>query len=141
QIKTALQGARWQIEENDIAVAAEIDEAEIQGHERALQKTCADTLSNAIQYTHLAHLIDIQLSNEAEEIRMVIKDTGIGMDSETITHVFDRFYRADTARHTAIEGTGLGLAIVKEVIELHGGQISIESHPDEGTTFTITLPK
>lgn len=141
QIKTALQGVRWQIEEKDIAVSLEIDEAEIKGHEGFLEKIWENMLSNAIKYTDPGGMIDIQLSNEAEEIRFVIKDTGIGMDSETITHVFDRFYRADTARHTAIEGTGLGLAIVKEVIELHGGQISIESHPDEGTTFTITLPK
>lgn len=141
QIKTVLQGARWQIEEKNIAVSLEIEEAEITGNEGFLEKIWENLLSNAIKYTEPGGMIDMQLSNEEDQIRFIIKDTGIGMDSDTSSHIFDRFYRADAARHTAIAGTGLGLSIVKEVVELHGGRISVDSNPDEGTTFTIILPK
>lgn len=70
---------------------------------------------------------------------MWVKDYGIGIKKEHIEHIFERFYRADKTRSRKLGGTGLGLAIVKNIVELHGGTISVESEIDKGASFIINL--
>jgi len=69
-----------------------------------------------------------------------VADTGMGVPEEELPHIFERFFRGEQPRLTQIPGTGLGLAIVKEIVELHGGQVTVESQVGEGTTFTVWLP-
>jgi len=69
-----------------------------------------------------------------------IADTGVGIADDDIRHIFERFYRGTQAGQSTIPGTGLGLAITKEIIEKHGGSISLESEVGVGSTFTICLP-
>jgi signal transduction histidine kinase len=69
-----------------------------------------------------------------------VRDTGIGIDEEAVTRVFDRFYRADEARNRDSGGAGLGLAIARQLVEEHGGRITVESAPGRGSTFTVRLP-
>jgi len=69
-----------------------------------------------------------------------VEDTGPGIASEHLPHLFERFYRVDQARDRQSGGTGLGLAIVKEIVEAHRGHIEAHSQVEKGTTFTITLP-
>lgn len=80
----------------------------------------------------------------AEESRQMavirIQDTGIGIEEEHFNRLFERFYRVDTSRSRAIGGTGLGLSIVKHLAVLYGGEVSVESTPGIGTTFTVRLP-
>ena len=71
---------------------------------------------------------------------MAVADTGIGIPPAEQAGVFDRFYRASTAREGQIQGTGLGLAIVKNIVEQHGGRIGLSSEPGVGTTVTFGLP-
>ena len=78
--------------------------------------------------------------NEDEQIKIEIADTGIGIPQEALPRIFDEFYRAQNAKSMEMEGTGLGLAIAKDVIEQHGGQITVESVVGEGSTFYVTLP-
>lgn len=68
-------------------------------------------------------------------------DQGVGLAPDQLTHVFDRFWRADTSRQRTLGGTGLGLAITREDVQLHHGIITVESTPGEGSTFAIILPK
>ena len=68
-------------------------------------------------------------------------DTWIGIPEEALPRIFDEFYRAENAKAMEMEGTGLGLAIAKDVVEQHGGQISVESAVGEGSTFYVTLAK
>ncbi len=70
-----------------------------------------------------------------------ISDSGIGMEQEEVERIFDRFYKVDIARARNVEGSGLGLSIVKKIVELHHGEISVESVKGEGTKFRIELPK
>ena len=73
-------------------------------------------------------------------MRISVSDNGIGIPSDDLPRVFERFYRVDRARSREVGGTGLGLSIVKHAIERMGGTISVESHLGKGSTFTVTLP-
>jgi signal transduction histidine kinase len=78
----------------------------------------------------------------ARENRVIITlaDTGAGISAEQLPHIFDKFFQADNQAQAATKGTGLGLAIAKEIVEAHGGNITVQSRVGEGTTFTVTLP-
>ena len=99
---------------------------------------------NAIQYTPEDGRVVISTGKEEAEGRVWatarVADTGMGVPEEELPHIFERFFRGDKPRLTQIPGTGLGLAIVKEIVELHGGQVTVESQVGEGTTFTVWLP-
>jgi signal transduction histidine kinase len=71
---------------------------------------------------------------------LAVRDTGIGIASDQLPRVFERFYRVDRARGRATGGTGLGLSIVKHIVEVHGGQVNVQSALNEGSTFIVRLP-
>ena len=97
-------------------------------------------LDNAIKYTPDGGKIVVTACREADEIKFIVKDSGIGIPVEDLPRIFERFYRIDKARARSISGTGLGLAIVKQLVDGLGGTIEVESKPDAGTTFVFTLP-
>jgi signal transduction histidine kinase len=70
----------------------------------------------------------------------MVADTGVGIEPEALAHIFERFYRADESRSRVAGGAGLGLSIVKRAVELHHGEIRVDSTPGEGTTFRVRLP-
>jgi signal transduction histidine kinase len=82
----------------------------------------------------------VEVAVGKNRVRIAIRDTGIGIPQEEQAQLFDRFFRASTARDLAISGNGLGLAIVKSVVDLHDGTITVESAPAEGSCFTVELP-
>lgn len=98
-------------------------------------------LSNAVNYTPAGGCVSLDITEEAERIRIRVQDTGIGMPKEAIHRIFERFYRVDQARSRATGGTGLGLAITKHAVEVHHGEILVESELNKGSTFTVYLPK
>jgi signal transduction histidine kinase len=71
---------------------------------------------------------------------VTVADTGIGIPEEELPYIFDRFFRGEKPRTMQVSGTGLGLAILKEIVELHGGRVTVKSEVDEGSTFTVWLP-
>ncbi|MEY9095251.1 ATP-binding protein [Paenibacillus sp. RC84] len=97
-------------------------------------------LSNAIKFTPEGGTIRIGLSVWEGRARVTVADTGIGLTEEDRQHVFERFYKADKSRTASGGGSGLGLSIVQKIIEMHGGEISVESRPGEGTVFLVELP-
>lgn len=98
-------------------------------------------LSNAIAYNRTKGQIYVSTRfNAHHQVGVEIKDTGIGISSEDIPHIFERFYRGTVVNESAIAGTGLGLSIVKEIINLHNGRIEVESQLGKGTSFTVWLP-
>jgi signal transduction histidine kinase len=101
-------------------------------------------VANAIYYTPEGGKVTISTSQERAERRtwatMTVEDTGMGIPEEELSHVFERFFRGEQPQLMQLPGTGLGLAIVKEIIELHGGRVTLESQIGEGTAFTVWLP-
>jgi signal transduction histidine kinase len=71
---------------------------------------------------------------------LTVADTGMGIDAEDLPHIFDRFYRGRNVRQSDIPGTGLGLAIVKEIVDLHEGELEVQSESGKGSTFRVNLP-
>ncbi|MBE9128801.1 response regulator [Coleofasciculus sp. LEGE 07081] len=102
-------------------------------------KVLYNLLSNAMKFTNAKGRITIAIEPAGDHVRMRITDTGIGISKEQIPHLFERFRQAEGSLNRSYEGSGLGLALVKELVELHGGQISVNSIPGEGTTFTVWL--
>jgi two-component system sensor histidine kinase BaeS len=97
-------------------------------------------LDNARRHTPDGGSITIKAYSKENMLYTQIRDTGIGIDSADLPHIFERFYRADRSRAGATGGSGLGLSIVKMIITAHGGAIWAESNPGQGTTVTFTLP-
>lgn len=104
--------------------------------EKKLELAVRNLLDNAIKYTPEGGKVWIEVS----EGKIVVEDSGIGIPSSHLPRIFERFYRVDSGRSRDMGGTGLGLAIVKHVAILHEGNISVESQPNLGSKFTLTLP-
>ncbi len=110
------------------------------GDRDRIEQVIINIVSNAIKYTPCGGKIEIFSGKLYNHIFIKIKDNGIGIPKGDLRHIFDRFYRVDKARSRESGGTGLGLAIAKEIVEAHGGTISIISQPEEGTEVQIKLP-
>lgn len=102
-------------------------------------KVLYNLLSNAMKFTEAGGNITIKVEPAGDHVRMQVSDTGIGIRKEQIPHLFERFRQAEGSVNRSHEGSGLGLALVKELVELHGGQVSVESVYSEGTTFNVWL--
>lgn len=97
-------------------------------------------LGNALKYTPTGGKVTATINVDDGQLTVAVADTGIGMNEEDRQRIFEKFYRSPDRRVTQIEGSGLGLAIAREVIRMHGGDITVESEVDQGSTFTLTLP-
>ena len=107
--------------------------------DRKLFQVMENLLGNAVKFSPAGSLIRVACEVSEENVRIAVSDEGVGMTSDQVERVFDKFYRVD-ASNTAKEGLGLGMAIVKSIIEAHGCQIWVESEVGEGTKVTFTLP-
>jgi signal transduction histidine kinase len=97
-------------------------------------------IGNAIKYTPQGGRITVSADLTDDRIQVHVEDTGIGIAEADLPNIFDRFYRADDPRLAAITGSGLGLALAREVARLHGGDITVDSIIDQGSTFHLALP-
>jgi two-component system phosphate regulon sensor histidine kinase PhoR len=97
-------------------------------------------MENGIKYTPPGGSVYVSLKKIEENAVLTVKDTGVGIPEDAITHIFERFYRVDKARSRATGGSGLGLAIVRAIVERNRGEISVDSVPGQGTTFTVIFP-
>jgi two-component system sensor histidine kinase SenX3 len=97
-------------------------------------------LDNAVKYSESGQPVEVTAAIVGDRCAIAVRDHGIGIPSRDLERVFERFYRVDRARSRQTGGTGLGLAIVRHVAQNHGGEVTVESHEGEGTTFTLLLP-
>src|ERR671915_412851 len=98
-------------------------------------------LDNAIKYSEAGARVDITIGEDASSLTVEVRDNGVGIPEEELSQLFERFYRVDKDRSRATGGSGLGLAISKQIVEMHGGDISVESEVDVGSTFRVRIPK
>jgi two-component system, OmpR family, phosphate regulon sensor histidine kinase PhoR len=113
----------------------------IYGDINQLSQLVTNLLINSLRYTHHGGVnVTTTAPNGREQVVLEIQDTGIGILPEDLPHVFERFYRGNHRQPAEIPGTGLGLAIVKEIVDIHQGEISVESKVDVGTRFLVSLP-
>jgi NO-binding membrane sensor protein with MHYT domain/CheY-like chemotaxis protein len=125
----------------ELATQLAEDIGEVLGDPNRLQQVMWNLLSNAVKFTHNGGKVDVALVREGEEAVIRVGDSGIGIAPDFLPHVFDRFRQQDASITRKHGGLGLGLSIVKQLVELHGGTITVDS-PGEGagTTFTVRLP-
>ena len=112
----------------------------INGDASKLGQVVYNLIDNAVKYTPEGGIVTVTLTSDSREAVLNVRDNGIGIPPEDLSHIFDRFYRVDKARSRATGGTGLGLSIVRQMVQLHGGEITVDSVSGEGSTFTVTLP-
>jgi heavy metal sensor kinase len=112
----------------------------VTGDSHALRRLFLILLDNAVKYTPAGGSFEVSLAEGDGFVVGSVRDTGIGIPSDDLCHIFDRFYRVDRARSRELGGSGLGLAIGRWITEAHGGTISVESTLARGSLFTVQLP-
>jgi signal transduction histidine kinase len=112
----------------------------VEGDRDALLTVLVNLLDNAHKYTKENKLVNVRAFGENRRVTIEVSDNGIGIPRRALRRVFDRFYQVDQSLSRKTGGCGLGLAIVQFIVQSHGGEIHVQSAPNEGTTFTVLLP-
>ncbi|MDP9202188.1 MAG: HAMP domain-containing histidine kinase [Gemmatimonadota bacterium] len=108
--------------------------------EDRINEVLGNLISNAFKFTARGGKVALTVVPVDGKVVVTVSDTGAGISATQLPHIFDKFFQADNQAQAATQGTGLGLAIAREVVEAHGGEITVESRVGEGTTFVVTLP-
>lgn len=143
-IESCVRLVRGKAEDNGVHMDHSIDchdGAEIVADERALKQIMLNLLSNAVKFTPAGGTISVDVAEEDNEVRLVVRDTGRGIPKDQIDRLGQPFEQIATDAKLSKQGTGLGLALVRSLAELHGGRMAIESELGKGTSVTVTLPK
>lgn len=127
-------------EQKDVTLTVTTEPVTIDGFRQVLQEIISNLCTNAIKYNRPQGTVEVSLRQENGKAVITVADTGIGIPAEEQQRVFERFYRVDKSHSRIIGGTGLGLSIVKHGVQLHHGEIQMESALDVGTTITVRLP-
>lgn len=122
-------------------VSTPVEPALVSGEEGYLMKAVANLVDNAIAFTPAGGRIKVAVHAEDERIVLSVSDTGIGIHPDEHERIFERLYKVDKARTIDSGGLGMGLSITKRIMELHGGEVAIESAPGDGSTFTLTFAR
>ncbi|MFN0086231.1 MAG: sensor histidine kinase [Blastocatellia bacterium] len=142
----ALSACRMQRDEGGFEIAVRIPEAlpTLRADAAALSRALQNLLGNAMKYSGESRWIGLEVevvrSERAEEVRIHVSDRGLGIAPQELPHIFESFYRGAEVAAAQIHGNGLGLSLVKHIIDAHGGRVTVESRPNEGSRFTIHLP-
>jgi two-component Ni(II)/redox sensor kinase NrsS len=118
----------------------EATDTRVLGNEAELSRLLINLLSNALQHSPAGGTVRVSLERRGREIELLVRDNGPGIPAEQQARIFERFHRLDPARSRPQGGTGLGLAIAQAIARRHGGVISLESQPGEGSVFRVQLP-
>jgi signal transduction histidine kinase len=105
-----------------------------------LRRILLNLLSNALKFTQKGGRVEVRAEREDKHVRISVSDTGVGIAPEDVDRLFDKYAQARSRATRGEKGTGLGLYITRQLVELHGGEIKVESKLGKGSTFTFTLP-
>ena len=139
-LQTSIRVYEAKAKDKDIQLRLKCEE-EVRAHINPplLELAVGNILDNGIKYSDAGKSIEIEAIAEDEQVRIKIQDHGIGIPEEAMSHLFERFYRVDSAASSGTVGTGIGLALASHIVQSHGGRIEVESIPGQGSTFSIFL--
>jgi signal transduction histidine kinase/DNA-binding response OmpR family regulator len=129
-----------QTKEIEFKFEAEEEDIEVWYDSKQMQKVVNNLLSNAFQYTPKGGAITLIVKKDEESVEVSVVDTGKGIKKSEISYIFDRFYQSEATLISSGKGTGIGLALTKGIVELHGGNISVDSEEGKGSVFTFRIP-
>ncbi|WP_087873951.1 sensor histidine kinase [Arthrobacter globiformis] len=140
-IENSIGSVQAQADASNVSLATDVP-APLWAHADPLRISQAldNLVSNAIKYSPDGGKVTVSARRRDSWVQLKVQDTGMGISEEETSRIFTRFFRSQAARQAAIPGVGLGLSITKTIVERHGGDISCDSKPGAGTTFTLTLP-
>ncbi|MCC5910482.1 MAG: HAMP domain-containing protein [Clostridiaceae bacterium] len=140
-LQQIIEGFHYQFQNKGIKVNTNIKEAVIvEGDRDKMKQVIINLITNALKFTENRGTVDIQLTKEKEKIKIIVKDTGIGIEKKDLPYIFERFYRTDESRNRKTGGSGIGLTITKTIVDAHGGSITVESEKNKGSSFFVELP-
>jgi two-component system, OmpR family, phosphate regulon sensor histidine kinase PhoR len=140
-IQSALQSCQVKAQDKQVQLSVDCPaDLQCQANAPLLEQALVNLVDNAIKYSNEGGAVQIAVHAVATDLEITVRDFGCGVAREHLPRLFERFYRVDKGRSRKQGGTGLGLAIVKHIVQAHGGQITVDSTPGEGSTFTIRLP-
>jgi signal transduction histidine kinase len=123
-----------------IELSVEMGSASVRADREALSRAIWNLLDNAVKYSPGADTIWVALALEGESAVIRVRDRGLGIALSEHKEIFQKFVRGSNARSEQIKGTGIGLAMVQQIVQAHQGEVRVESHPDQGSTFALRLP-
>lgn len=140
-VNSAADVIRERLMNTDIRLAIEIDPdiPLVPGHFKSLERALVMVLDNAIKFSPHGGEVTVTVNGDAQGVKVAVRDQGVGIPSDAIPHIFDRFFHIEEIGDDLFGGLGLGLAITRQVVEQHGGMIEVASQLGQGSIFTITL--
>lgn len=141
-IESAMVLVKERASRHGIELQSHVDDrvGEFVGDERKVKQIILNLLANAIKFTHEGGRVSVWALREQDAVKISVQDTGVGIAREDLDRVFDEFQQVGSEEDQMQEGTGLGLTLTRTFVEMHGGEIWVESEPGAGSTFTFTLP-
>jgi signal transduction histidine kinase len=141
-VHKAVEAALFQAESKELNLEAELgpEIPPVLGDAGRLRQVIDNLISNAIKYTAPGGQVTVHLRYDADQVIVQVQDSGIGIPRDALPQLFGKFYRVPGPHTAQVPGTGLGLAIVKSIVELHGGQVWVDSEVGEGSTVGFALP-
>jgi signal transduction histidine kinase len=139
-VTECIEAARPLAQSKTIDLTLDAEPVSCPGDSQRLEQLLENLISNALKYTPEGGHVSAKLSRANGDAQIEVQDSGIGIPSEDQKYLFDRFFRATTAKSESIPGIGLGLTIVKAIVDAHRGRVEIESEEGQGTTFRVQLP-
>jgi signal transduction histidine kinase len=127
-------------EEKGLHLEVHLRPVHVLADEEGLTELVTNLVSNAIRYTPNGGRVSVAIEVEGPHAMLKVEDQGIGIKPDDLPHLFEEFFRSESARQFVRHGTGMGLAIVKKLVDSYGGAIDVASEPGRGTTFTVRLP-
>lgn len=141
-VEATLRPLRIQFQEKKVALESSVPTSlpQIVADEQQLSWVITNLVTNALKYTEAGGTVSVLGSTAPGEIRLEVRDTGVGIAREHIDRIFDKFVQVRNSAGSTPGSVGLGLAIAKEIVEMYGGRIWVESEVGQGSTFAFVLP-
>ena len=139
-VEGCIQRARPLAERKNIHIRTNVLEGDLQGDRELMEYAVYNLLTNAVKYSNADTEITAWCLPQGDQLRLSVKDQGIGMDAKELRQIFQKFYRTKRAEASGEAGTGIGLSIVEQIVHYHGGKMEVTSEPGKGSCFTVVLP-